>query len=390
MKKLLFVFLTVLVFGCSQRELPQQPTDDDPISLKMVTVPQVVNPGNSYVVSVQLTGDAEVDSVRLEVYREGASELFTSYSLFDDGGNFHPNDGDQVAFDGYFSQNIVWTAGSSDQANYTWSFTATDVIGRMSEPLQVTVLSRKNNLPVLLSVAAPDTMPSGFDGELFFRAEVSDSNGLADIDRVMYSAYQDNVLILNANLEAESEGVYSAKMDKYYAVGKKGLYEMRFKAIDKSGGESNVISKNIYVGNNPPQLLDFAHVDSVRQPIVGYAVSFLITVRVQDDQSLLEVTDVLLEWKKPDGTYSENSPFDLYDNGLPWNQDFAGWNEGRRGDETAGDGIYSITGILNHSDDPEYDQPLGDYELTFYARDFAGNTSERITRIITYYAEEGK
>ena len=112
-------------------------------------------------------------------------------------------------------------------------------------------------------------------------------------------------------------------------------------------------------------------------------VAFLITVRIDDDQTLLDVNDVKLEWKKPDGTYSLNSPFDLYDNGLPWNEDFTGWDDGWRGDENAGDGIYSITGIF----DPN--QPLGDYELTFYARDFSGNTSERITRIITLYPREG-
>ncbi|MBN1480203.1 hypothetical protein EH223_19780 [candidate division KSB1 bacterium] len=389
MKKILFFLFPLLIAGCSQRELPQQPGNEGPMSLKTISVPEVLNPGDTYRVSVQLTGASDVDSVGLDVYKEGESNIFTSYALFDDGGKLHPNDGDQVAFDGYFSQNVVWTASGNDQSNYMWHFTATDVNGRTSEPLQVTVLSRKNNVPVLLTVATPDTMPSGFEGELFFRAQVSDSNGFADIDRVIYSAYQDNALIFTANLESESEGVYTAKMDKYYAVGKKGLYDLRFKAIDKSGGESNIISKNVYVGNNPPQLLDFVHVDSVRQPVLGYAVSFLITVRVQDDQSLLEVSDVLLEWKKPNGKYSENSPFDLYDNGLPWNEDLTGWNEGWRGDETAGDGIYSITGILNHSDKPEEDQPLGDYELTFFARDFAGNTSERVTRIITYYAEEG-
>ena len=108
-------------------------------------------------------------------------------------------------------------------------------------------------------------------------------------------------------------------------------------------------------------------------------VAFLITVRVEDEQSAADVKLVKLEWKKPDGTFSKNSPFTLYDNGLPWNEDFSGWDDGWRGDKVAGDGVYSITGIF----DPN--QPLGNYELTFYAEDFAGNVSERITRIVTLY-----
>ena len=381
MKKL-WVFLIPVLFGCSQRELPQQNTNDGPMTLEKHIVPEVVNPGITYFLSVRLVGDASADSVRLEVYEKDASSPFASYALYDDGANLDPDDGDQVAFDGYFSQNIVWTTSGGNQAEYTWRFVAINEENRVSEPLELTVSSRQNSAPVLLSVQAPDSLPSGFEGEIVFRAEVTDSNGLADIDKVVYAAYQNDILNFETELELENDGVYVASMDKYFAIGKKGLYELRFKAMDKSGSESNIVSKNVAIGNHPPQLLDFSHADSVQLPEEGNMVAFLITVRIEDDQSLLDVNDVKLDWKKPDGTFSQNSPFDLYDNGLPWNEDFTGWDDGWRGDETAGDGIYSITGIY----DPT--QPLGDYELTFYARDFAGNTSERITRIVTLYPRE--
>ena len=381
MKKLLVFFIPLLI-GCSTRELPQQNTNGGPMTIEKHVLPDVVNPGAAYFISVHLTGGAGADSVRLDVYKDGESSPFTSYGLFDDGGNVHPDDGDQVAFDGYFSQNIVWTT-DGDAPQYTWRFEATDTKGRASEPYETTVVSRKNSPPVLLAVDAPDSLPSGFEGELFFRAQVSDSNGTADIEKVMYAAYKDDVLNFETDLELESDGVFVAKMDKHFAIGKNGLYDLRFKAIDKSGAESNIISKNVVIENKAPQLLDFVHADSVQLPEQGNMTAFLITVRIEDDQSLLDVNEVKLEWKKPDSTYSANSPFELYDNGLPWNEDFAGWDDGWRGDETAGDGIYSITGIFDPS------QPLGNYELTFFARDFAGNTSERITRIVTFYSTEG-
>lgn len=381
MKKLWLLAIPLLLWACSQRELPQEASHDGPMSIEKHIVPQVVNPGQTYYVSVHLVGGTDVDSVRLDIYRAGDSSPLASFGLFDDGGNIHPEDGDQVAFDGYFSQNIVWTS-LGDVSKYTWTFEATDSESRSAEPLTVEVASFLNSAPVLLDVQVPDSLPSGFEGELMFRAQVSDSNGLADIDKVVYEAYQEDVSNFQVDLEPESNGVYVSKMDKQFAIGKRGNYELRFKAIDKSGVTSNIITKNVIIANDPPQFLDFIHADSVQIPQAGNMVAFLIAARLDDDQSLLDITEVKLEWKKPDGTFSQNSPFDLYDNGLPWNNDFTGWDDGWRGDETAGDGIYSITGIF----DPN--QPLGDYELTFYARDFSGNNSERITRIVTLYPGE--
>ena len=382
MKKYLIVFLPLFLIGCGQRELPQQNGNSEPLVIEKKVVPAVVNPGGAYFVSVRVLGGAGADSVRLDVYAENQSSPFTSYALFDDGGNVHPDDGDQVAFDGYFCQNIIWATDGGGQQNYTWRFVATDAAGLAGQPFETSVASQRNSAPVLQHVETPDSLPSGFDGEMVFRVHVADSNGVADVERVSYSAYKNGVLNFEVNLELQSPGIFIATMDKLFAIGKNGLYELRFKATDKSGGESAVVSKNVFIGNNAPQLLDFVHADSVQMPSAGHMVAFLISVRVEDDQSLLDVNEVKLEWKKPDGTFSANSPFTLFDNGLPWNEDFTGWDDGWRGDVTADDGIYSITGIF----DPN--QPLGDYELTFYARDYSGNTSARITRIITLYQSE--
>lgn len=382
MKRFALLLIPLVLLGCCSRELPQQNTVAGPMTIQKHVLPEVVNPGATCFVSVLLAGGS-ADSIRLDVFRQSEASPFVSYGLFDDGGNIHPDDGDQVAHDGYFSHNIVWT-GEGGTSLYRWRFTATDVVsGRVSEPLEATVASRKNSLPVLLAVQAPDSLPSGFAGELQFVAHVSDSNGTEDIANVMYAAYKENALNFENSLERVGDGVYAAKMSKLFAIGKKGAYDLRFQASDKSGGQSEIVSKQVTICNEAPQLVDFVHADSVQLPEQGKMVAFLITIRVDDDQTVADIKDVKLEWKKPDGTHSLNSPFDLYDNGLPWNDDFEGWDNGWRGDEQAGDGIYSITGIF----DPL--QPLGRYELTFYARDFAGNTSERTTRVITLHPREG-
>jgi len=384
MKIIVFPLLCIFFISCSQRELPQQNTTIEPLSLDVVSVPAVVNPGGAYLISAHVVGGAGVDSVQLDVLTAENALLLKTFWLYDDGGANHTEDGDQVAFDNVFSQRIVWAVDVGDAQKLTWRFQATDVAGAISEPVDHTVSARENSAPVLLKVETPDSLPSGFEGQLSFRVEAADSNGVDDIDKVMYSAFHNGVLNFEQILEpGETAGVYVQNVERTFAAGKKGAYTLKFKAIDKSGTESAVVERVVNIGNNAPTLLDFVHADSVQQPQEGKIVAFLISVRVEDEQSLVDVKDVKLEWKKPDSTYSQNSPFDLYDNGLPWNQDFQGWDDGWRGDENAGDGIYSITGIF----DPN--QPIGDYELTFYAADFAGNQSERITRIVTFYPREG-
>ena len=381
MKKLVFL-VPLLLVACSQRELPQETDLTEPLTLEQHVLPQVVNPGGTYLVSVRVSGGANVDSVQLDVYEPEAASPFNTYWLYDDGGNLHPNDGDVVAYDGYFSNRITWITEGEAQQEYAWRFAAMDTEGNASEPLQVTVSSRKNAAPQLVSVTVPDSLPSGFEDQLQFQALASDSNGVTDIEKVVYEAYQNDILNFQAELESLDDGRFVQTVDKLFAIGKGGWYDFRFRAIDKSEAESNIITKRIKIVNHAPEFFDFVHADSVQLPAEGNIVAFLITARVEDDQSLADIKDVKLEWKKPDGTYSQNSPFELFDNGLPWNEDFEGWDDGWRGDEKAGDGIYSITGIF----DPT--QPLGDYELTFYATDFAGNTSERITRIVTLYPRE--
>jgi hypothetical protein len=378
-KTLLGLSLLLLGAACSQRELPQQNTNTGPFLLEKHIIPEVVNPGRVYPVSVRLIGGAMVDSVRLDALSFSRTPLRT-YWLFDDGGTLHADSGDQVAFDGYFSQNILWTSDSQAAEELIWRFEATTREGKTVEPMEVNVSSQKNSAPVLISVDIPDTLHSGFEGVIKFRAQADDSNGVVDIDQVKCSASQSGVAAFELSLPPENEpGVFEFALDNSFAVAKKGLYDLNFQAIDRSGALSSSVGRSLSIENRAPRLSDFMHADSVALPDAGMMTAFLITVRVQDDQSAADIKSVMLEWKKPDGTFSKNSPFTLYDNGLPWNEDFTGWDDGWRGDATAGDGVYSITGIF----DPN--QPLGDYQLTFYAEDFAGNFSDHVTRIVTLY-----
>ena len=267
MKKIVFPLLCIVFIACSERDLPQQNTENEPLTLKLMTVPDVVNPGGVYLVSARITGGAGVDSVQLDILTADGASLLTTFWLYDDGGAVHAEDGDQVAFDDVFTRRIVWAVNVGDAQKLTWRFQATDIAGAISEPVEHTVSARENAAPVLLKVETPDSLASGFEGQLTFRVEAADSNGLDDIDKVTYSAYQNDLLAFEQNLEpGEAAGIYVQNMDRTFAVGKKGVYKLKFKAIDKSGAESAVVERVVTIGNKAPTLLDFVHADSVQQP----------------------------------------------------------------------------------------------------------------------------
>ncbi|RPH97667.1 MAG: hypothetical protein EHM72_13385 [Calditrichaeota bacterium] len=380
----IWLWLPFLFTACSQRELPQQQTRDSEITIEKHLIPEVVNPGREYVISVRVIGETDRDSLRLNVLTATGVSLDTVW-LFDDGGALHHDDGDQVAFDGYFSCRFLWSSSIIDEQHFIWRFETENFAGQTTAFLEIPISSKRNFAPHLLQVSGPDTLRSAFEGVIKFQAMVDDSNGVGDINRVLCTAQQKESAAFLLELSPEPQpGLYSISLNSQFAIAKKGSYDLFFKALDKSGVESNVVSRSFFIENKPPVLSEFSHADSVQRPPTDKIVAFLITVRVIDDQSIADIKSVKLEWKKPDGTYSKNSPFDLFDNGLPWNDNFDGWDDGWRGDEKAGDGIYSITGIF----DPL--QPLGDYLLTFYAEDFSGNRNDSITRVVTLYdAAEG-
>ena len=228
---------------------------------------------------------------------------------------------------------------------------------------------------------------------MVFKVEASDSNGVDDVEKIIYRGMRNDTLFFSGEFQRSPDvvpenpgaAVFSLKTDSTFAVGKKGNYDILFEAVDRSGMKSIPESLPLFIGNNAPILSDVTAPSVFERPNGSKTntAKFLITIKARDDQSLQDIKFVKMNWKKPDSNIpSENSPFTLYDNGLPFDNDFTGWDQGYRGDQIAGDGIYSITGLF----DPT--QPLGDYLLTFYAHDLAGNISENVTYIITLKDDE--
>lgn len=87
--------------------------------------------------------------------------------------------------------------------------------------------------------------------------------------------------------------------------------------------------------------------DSIAIPPAGYFNKALVTAAVQDSNGLDDVDSVYFYSKKPDGTMANNGrPLVMVDNGKPFNISDP-WEQA--GDEQAGDGIFSLTILIDNS-----------------------------------------
>jgi hypothetical protein len=390
MKSPFVVSLCVLLFYCSERDLPTQQSDTSPPKLTIQSLPSYINPGETFFVAVQVNdpqGPRDVESVTLNISKEYEPSQSQQYSLHDDGQVNYPDDGDIVAFDGYFTQKILWQTDSGDKQNFVFTFEAIDRAGHEAEPADTVVISMKNEPPAIVEIVLPDTLDSGFTTTKSIAVNVRDDDGRDDIKSVSFKGTRNDTVHFQYEIfpapvqpvEQPNIGVYSLPVDSAFAAGKMGTYDVTFEARDNSDIASERITRLLFIENEGPLLSNIQSVTKVRKPARGQ-VRFLITVSVDDPQSIADIKEVRLYWKKPDGTVPNQGPyFTMYDNGLPVNEDLTGWDQGYRGDETAGDGIYSITGIF------DTEQPLGDYSLTFFAYDFVGNVSESLSFVITLY-----
>jgi hypothetical protein len=382
----LIVILTLI--SC-QRDLPTTHIDRIAPVVKVHSLPVLLNPGKTYTIAVSVesaSGVGSVDSVGLNVFKIGATVPIFHSALFDDGSYLDPDDGDVVAHDGFYTQKILWTVSEKSNQSYIFNFIATDKNGTESRAVEDTLVSLNNIAPHIVGVTMPDTLPSGFKGTKLFEVSVTDSNGVQDIQGVSFKIVQNNKVILQAPLGPQLSPIqypadvvaFSMLADSSFSAGMKGLYEIHFIASDISEDVSEPVIRNLYMENSEPMLHDLSTVSQIKRPESGI-ITFYVTVGVRDPQSVKDIKSVRMTWLKPDGTYSTNSPFELYDNGLPFDLNPSMWNAGYRGDKIAGDNYYSITAIFDQN------QPLGDYILTFEAQDRAGNKSSALSHIVNLY-----
>ncbi len=390
--------ICILIVACACTKSPVERETDSSPELTEVQAPSLVNPADTYLFQATVTdpqGLANVHHVLVSFFRDSANDPFAYDSLWDDGASLHPEDGDIVAKDGIFSQRIKWLFSEEGSAFFTLRFQAFDNDSNASNTIERDVIAQKNDAPRILSVAMPDTVYSGFSGERFFKVEVSDSQGIENIAQVSFEGFQGGSRMFwgecyndgSRGDDVAGDSYFTLGFDSAYAAAKRGAYLLQFRAADLLDQQSELFEKEIFFENEPPLLGEVVIPDSVAKPSTGVTL-VLMTIVVNDPQSLVDIEFVGFTSRTPDSTYANNgNPIPMVDNGLAF---YPGQMQAY-GDRVAADGIFSFTlPVYADAEAAQWDaqgRPVqeGWYEFTFHAEDKVGNGSDEIVKQFKIY-----
>jgi|GEM_PF-2767372 len=215
----------------------------------------------------------------------------------------------------------------------------------------------------IVSMDTPDTLRSGSQ-PISFSVTVEDSGQFVDpIDVVMRLSRGDSVwtLSMEESIDA-STALFGTTFDSTLAAGLSGDQTLQFQAVDADGGGSMMVTKGIYLENEPPVLFNPrnpARMENRSQDRIQ------VNIMVSDPQGPADIDSVYFKFLKPDGNFgADGFHFLLLDNGdedLPFR------------DEVAGDGCFSFNFPILP------DALLGSYQFLFFSRDKAGNLTSPVT-----------
>ena len=327
-----------------------------------------------YPVSVRVIepqGWDDIKAVRLFIFSQDDVLPVLEDTMKDDG-----DKGDIIPQDGVFFGTLTKESAASTPGTFRVCVVAEDLSNHVSDTLfkQITAIDEEKNLPPLLSEPiVTDSLTVATLDNAFFSVRVEDPQGLDDIDSVYFLLYPSlspvysscTRLYDNGSVgdSIQGDGIFSFQGNFTGTVTIRGLYTVRFQAIDNEGEISPTVVNHLFadIGNDPPKLIDVIAPDNVSR---SAAQPFLISVSVTDPQGLSDIKRVAFNTYKPDGTSSSGNPFVMVD-------------DGTQGDILAGDGKYSLTITIT----PE--NSTGDYRFEFFAEDFSEEKSNMLTHIIT-------
>ncbi|MCK6612762.1 MAG: hypothetical protein L6Q47_00855 [Ignavibacteriaceae bacterium] len=205
-------------------------------------------------IKLQLTRFSSVTSVRAEIYNPLNNRVQPfPLSLHDDGSFLY---GDQTALDGIFTNRI--TLGQS-QVNglYRIEYYLTLSSGESRKAGSESFIydnGAANIAPVINRIIAPDTITVTGVFPFILAAEVADSNGSDDIERVYFQTYRPdgstNGFLFEMNdrgIEGDAtagDGIWSRGI-KVDSTNQKGTYRFEFKARDR--GKLNSTPVNYFI-----------------------------------------------------------------------------------------------------------------------------------------------
>jgi len=380
---LLILPLLLLIFNCETKSTNEPKSPDENPALAQFSAPDTLYLISTvdYFMSVSVSdpqGLTDISTVTCKILSAGSEEPVQIDTLTDDGTR-----GDIIPNDGIYTAPIDIDFAQGEAGTYTLECKAIDISGNESDSLthELAIIEGEENLaPIVGEVTYPTTLDlKEIHNFYVVTAQVTDLQGSDDIELVLLQIFSPtdaspsvtDTLYDNGLLDDETagDGTYSSSISVLFAGNEIGKYTFLFQAYDSAENKSNAVTKIVDVirsDNDPPTISDLTAADTLQLFIT--TVSTVLSVRATDPQGVEDIRNVYFNsYKPPDDTPSVSNPFIMVDDG----------NQYVSGDETAGDGIYSLKIYLP----PE--TPPGDYKFIFEAIDKSDALSNQITHIIT-------
>ena len=224
-----------------------------------------------------------------------------------------------------------------------------------------------------------------YANKLYFSAEVQPDylGNLLDSVTVLWYGTQvnslpDKVSLNNAGIEGDiiaGDKIYSRRisntqltLDNPIDSSATGLVYMNVQAYYK--GNQIALEDSFQLGNIRPIIVQVTFPDTMTRPPDPYILVDTIKVEIFDANGVSDIQTCYMMFQKPDLSYSNNgNPILLYDDGII-NQNMFLW------DEFAADGIFSRLITIGS------DNPIGIYNVYFYAKDFFGEDAEVVMKTV--------
>jgi hypothetical protein len=381
--RICFISLLSFIFFQNCEEIPSEIVDQEKIEFRIesVSAPEIViySDNNTASASITIDNAETVSAVWFDITTvNGNEDIASNIEMIPE------SEGKRRIYVGEYQFDEDLLPG-----NYEFAFFVEDAVNTEGENIRKAatkkfkfILEEENSAPEISDPVIPEVTPQG--SRVLISVKVVDSNGPEDVQSVYFRLHDPNnvpVYFDQANSILEfplnddgangdfrrDDGIYSS----YYtfsADAELGKWKFMLEAEDQSGELSNSISNETQITENfAPEISELIIPNEVDR-----GVEFIFSLTVSDQNGLSDINFVYFELRRPDGTLvyvdEDNtiSTFPMFDNG-----DLDG-----AGDETEGDGIYSLKNSFGST------AQTGDWTFTFNASDNAGTVSNTITHIL--------
>ncbi len=375
----------VVVIVKGRAELLFEPIISKTEAPRIVILDGVANP--EVAVSVEVTdpqGFSNIEYVRYKVILPDSSAESNDFFQMADDGNVAVS-GDTIAGDGRYSGKFTFITNEMTPGEFRFVFQVMDKNNFLSNKIEYSIIFTFNSAPVILNLSALNevSIVDKRDSVIVNTIDVADAQGLSDIEYVKYRVvlpgdeedpngpYQmadDGDIEISGDAIA-GDGTYSNKFGFEAENVVAGDYKFIFQAKDKNDSLSNVIEHSLTLSFiNSPVLSNVVAPDTVKlHPTNQILIDIMVDVK--DPEGFSNIDWVRFKSFLPNGDESSQSPFYLVD-------------DGSSGDDTAGDGTYSLTIVLlpRNAVPPV---PLGNFRFVFQAKDKSALFSNIIENILT-------